>query len=209
MQKQKTIYHLIVDKSSSMGDCIEQTISGFNEQVSKIQQLQNEFPEQDLSIGLTTFNHEVFHHFFQSPPSTVRALNTSTYVPAGSTALLDAVGTAINNIERTIEYYPKELNTTVVVVILTDGHENASQMFKLADIKNMISRLEETGKWTFSFIGATLDAAEVAASMAIKRENSMMFSKNDMKSGLFDRLSNSMENYMEKKRKGDSLDNFL
>ena len=53
MQKQKTIYHLIVDKSGSMGDCIEQTISGFNEQVSKIQQLQTEFPEQDLSIGLT------------------------------------------------------------------------------------------------------------------------------------------------------------
>ena len=65
MQKQKTIYHLIVDKSGSMSDCIEETISGFNEQVNKIQQLQNEFAEQDLSIGLTTFNNEVFHHFFR------------------------------------------------------------------------------------------------------------------------------------------------
>lgn len=209
MHKQKTIYHLIVDKSGSMGDCIEQTISGFNEQVAKIQQLQNEFPEQDLSIGLTTFNHEVFHHFFQSTPATVRPLNTGTYVPNGSTALLDAVGTAINTIERTIEYYPKELNTTVVVVILTDGHENASQMFKLADIKKEISRLEETGKWTFSFIGATLDAVEIAESMAIKRQNSMVFQKNNMKAGLFDKLSSSMGSYMDKKRKGDSLDNFF
>ena len=122
---------------------------------------------------------------------------------------MDAIGSTVQTIEKGIKNYPKELNTSVVIVILTDGHENASRLFKLADIKNMISRLEETGKWTFSFIGATLDAPEVAASMAIKRENSMMFSKNDMKSGLFDRLSNSMENYMEKKRKGDSLDNFL
>jgi hypothetical protein len=87
MQKQKTIYHLIVDKSGSMTDCIEQTINGFNEQVNKIKQLEREFPEQELSIGLTTFNHEVYHHFFQSPPVAVRNLTTSTYRPNGTTAL--------------------------------------------------------------------------------------------------------------------------
>ncbi len=209
MQKQKTIYHLIVDKSGSMCDCIEQTISGFNEQVCKIQELQNEYPEQELTIGLTTFNHEVYHHFFQCPPSIVRSLNTDTYIPKGNTALLDAIGMTIDRIEEDIQHIQNQLNTTVVIVILTDGYENASKLFKLEKIRRTISRLEETGKWTFSFIGASLDAVDVADSMAIKKENSFMFEKSNMKFGLFDKLSNSMENYMDKKRKGKDLGKFF
>lgn len=209
MQKQKTIYHLIVDKSGSMSDCIEQTISGFNEQVSKIQQLQKEYPEQELTIGLTTFNHEVYHHFFQSPPSIVRNLNSDIYRPDGTTALLDAIGMTIESIEKKIQHSQNQSNTTSVIVILTDGYENASKLFKLEDIRRNISRLEETGKWTFSFIGASLDAVDVADSMAIKRQNSFMFEKSNMKVGLFNRLSNSMENYMDKKRRGKDLGDFL
>lgn len=209
MQKQKTIYHLIVDKSGSMCDCVEQTISGFNDQISKIRSLQNDFPEQEISIGLTTFSDEVSHHFFQCPPEAVRMLNTDTYRPNGSTALLDAIGLSVRQIETEIQHYPKELNTTAIIVILTDGHENSSKFFNLETIRKTISRLEETGKWTFSFIGATLDAADVADSMAIKRQNSFTFEKSNMKEGLFSKLSSSMESYMNKKRKGKDLGDFF
>ena len=34
MKTQKTIYHILVDKSGSMSDCIDQTINGFNEQIA-------------------------------------------------------------------------------------------------------------------------------------------------------------------------------
>src|SRR6476646_1120013 len=81
MKKQKTIYHLIVDKSSSMCDCIENTIMGFNEQVAKITHMEKEFQEQDITIGLTTFNHRVYHHFFQSQPGKVQKL-TEKDLPA-------------------------------------------------------------------------------------------------------------------------------
>ena len=209
MQKQKTIYHLIVDKSGSMCDCIENTITGFNEQVTKIQELEKEFSEQEINIGLTTFNHDVNHHFFQSPAQNVRKLNTDTYRPDGSTALLDAIGMTTDAIEREIKQSINPQNTTVVIVILTDGHENSSKSFKLEDIRKQISRLEETSRWTFTFMGATLDAVQVAESMAIKRENSVMFEKSNMRAGVFSKLSSSMESYMSKKRKGDNLDNFF
>jgi hypothetical protein len=122
---------------------------------------------------------------------------------------LDAVGLSVQTIEREIQQDENQMNTTVVIVILTDGHENASKSFKLSDIRNTISRLEETGKWTFSFIGATLDAVDVATSMAIKQQNSFAFEKSNMKSGVFDKLSSSMENYMHKKRSGEDLDDFF
>ncbi|NBR15948.1 MAG: VWA domain-containing protein, partial [Crocinitomicaceae bacterium] len=153
MQKQKTIYHLIVDKSGSMTDCIEPTISGFNEQVTKIQQLEKEYSEQEITIGLTTFNHEVYHHFFQSPAAAVRKLDTDNYRPDGTTALIDAIGMTVQTIEKEIQHHNNQSNTTVVIVILTDGYENASKSFNLASVRKMISRLEETGTWTFSFIG--------------------------------------------------------
>ena len=56
MKTRKTIYHLIVDKSGSMMDCVDNTINGFNEQVNRIKDKALEFTEEDITTGLTTFN---------------------------------------------------------------------------------------------------------------------------------------------------------
>ena len=103
MKKRKTIYHLIVDKSGSMYDCIDSTINGFNEQVNRIKSNEIEFIDEEITIGLTTFNTNVNHHFFQAKPSEVRALNTDTYIPDGSTALLDAIGKTVQHIENEVK----------------------------------------------------------------------------------------------------------
>ena len=209
MEKKKTIYHLIVDKSGSMSDSIENTINGFNEQVNRIHKMEKEFTEQEITIGLSTFNQENYNHFFQCPPSAVRKLTTESYRPDGLTALLDSIGLVSTQIEKDIKEQSEKIDTTVVIVILTDGHENSSRLFKLEDIRKMISRLEETGKWTFSFIGATLDAVSVAESMNIKSQNSFAFDKKDMKKEVWSKLSDSMENYLSKKRNGDDLSNLF
>ena len=209
MEKKKTIYHLIVDKSGSMSDSIENTINGFNEQVNRIHKMEKEFTEQEITIGLSTFNQENYNHFFQCPPSAVRKLTTKSYRPDGLTALLDSIGLVSTQIEKDIKEQSEKVDTTVVIVILTDGHENSSRLFKLEDIRKMISRLEETEKWTFSFIGATLDAVSVAESMNIKSQNSFAFDKKDMKKEVWSKLSDSMENYLSKKRNGDDLSNLF
>ncbi len=209
MEKKKTIYHLIVDKSGSMSDSIENTINGFNEQVNRIHKMEKEFTEQEITIGLSTFNQENYNHFFQCPPSAVRKLTTESYRPDGLTALLDSIGLVSTQIEKDIKEQSEKVDTTVVIVILTDGHENSSRLFKLEDIRKMISRLEETEKWTFSFIGATLDAVSVAESMNIKSQNSFAFDKKDMKKEVWSKLSDSMENYLSKKRNGDDLSNLF
>ena len=59
MKKQRTIYHLIVDRSGSMSDCIEATINGYNEQLNRIRAMQTEFPDQDIRMGLTMFNTHI------------------------------------------------------------------------------------------------------------------------------------------------------
>ncbi len=207
MKTRKTIYHLIVDKSGSMHDCVENTINGFNEQVNNIKRRASEFEQEEITMGLTLFNDHVEHQYFELSPKSVALLNHRSYQPDGSTALLDAVGDTVNFIEKNV--LEGLLPTTVIVVILTDGYENASKSYNLVNIRNMISRLEETGNWTFSFIGATLDAVEVAKNMAIKSENSFAFDKKNMKSAVWDKLDHSVHNYLEKKKRGWGLSNFF
>jgi hypothetical protein len=62
--------------------------------------------------------------------------------------------------------------------------------------------LESTGRWTFSFIGATLDAVEVAEQMAFKSNNSYSFDKSEMESAVWNKLSDSMHHYFNKKNNG-------
>lgn len=207
MKTRKTIYHLIVDKSGSMMDCVDNTINGFNEQVNKIKDKALEFAEEDITMGLTTFNDNVKHYYFQQNPKEMVLLNYENYRPSGGTALLDAVGETITEIENKVK--ASLIPTTVIIVILTDGHENASKKYNLVNIRNMISKLEETGKWTFSFIGATLDAVDVAASMSIKSQNSFSFEKTAMKSEVWDKLNKSVSSYFTKKSQNRNLNNFF
>jgi Mg-chelatase subunit ChlD len=127
-------------------------------------------------------------------------------VPDGSTSLYDAIGSSVQRLEQQQATDMKDFDTTVVVIILTDGYENSSGNFRLVDIKRMIARLEETGKWTFSFIGATLDAVEVAVQMEIKAQNSFAFTKETMKEEVWDKVNQSVRNYANKRRKGENLD---
>ena len=88
------------------------------------------------------------------------------------------------------------------MVIITDGYENASQYFDYHEISKMIGRLDETGKWTFSFLGADFDAIHTSKMMNIREENVMNFSKGKYKSMMYD-LKESISDHAYEKRKGN------
>ena len=121
--------------------------------------------------------------------------------------MLDAIGDTISQIS--IQIQNSQIPTTIVVVILTDGHENSSRFYNLVKIRNMISSLEESGNWTFSFIGATLDAVDVAEQMAIKKQNSFSFEKNEMNNSVWNKLDKSMSRYFENKKNNKGFSNLF
>ena len=204
MKTQRTHYQLIVDRSGSMGDCIEATINGFNEQLNRIRQMETEFPEQDIRIGLTLFNDAVNQLRMGDYVADMPSISRENYVPSGCTALLDAIGQTIQLLKER-EASRNDLPITYVVVILTDGYENSSKYFNLEQVRSEIQKLENTGRWTFSFIGATLDAVDVAKQMAIREQNSFHFKKESMKGEVWDKLSGSMRGYFSKKRSGGNI----
>lgn len=206
--KQKTYYHIILDQSGSMQDCLQPTISGFNEQLQVICSLQQRFPEQEVLVGLTRFNDQVMHTYYAQQPHFVAPLTKAIYIPNGTTALYDAIGLSVREIRKQVDQEIEHGIAAAIVVIITDGYENASQSFSHKQVKSLIGELEANGKWTFSYLGATLDAQKIAESLNISRDNSMYFHKTHVKE-TFDSLGFSMNSYMEKRRDGKSLSSFL
>jgi hypothetical protein len=187
-----------------MCDCVDATLSGLESQNKKIKAIAQEFPDQDIRVGLTVFSNEVDIRFANLPVDQLPSVNQINYRPSGGTALLDGIGLSISRVDQLLE----NEGDTAIIVILTDGHENASRFFSLSQIQDLIKTKEASGKYSFSFLGATLDAVDMAEKMNIRRENSAAFAKEDMQDAVFNRVANSMVNYLERKGKGEDLRRF-
>jgi uncharacterized protein YegL len=201
MKTNKTYYLLILDRSGSMSSCAADTLSGYNEQIQMIRDMQRRHPEQEFHVSLTTFNQVVDHPLVDVPAGEVSPLTAEQYLPDGTTALLDAIGEGVLNLKARHSAELDADEATAVVVILTDGHENASRLFTSQGIRTLIRELEATDQWTFSYMGATRDAIEVAKAMNIRAENAVRFSTSDIKSTMRD-VACAMEDYAMEKQKG-------
>ena len=89
-----------------------------------------------------------------------------TLIPRGSTPLIDAVGKTIAHIE---EQEQKSKSDQVVLMIITDGHENSSREWTVKDIKHIIK--QKKNDWQFMFLGASLDNFDDAINLGISADN--------------------------------------
>jgi len=208
MQNKTTYYQFILDASGSMSNCRHETLQNLNLHLKTIQNLQIEFPEQTFKVSLTLFNTRLSQKWQYKSPLDIPPLTLNDYNTEGSTALLDAIGTQIHEIQHKFGEQMESDEATVVMVILTDGEENSSRFYDFPIISKTIKRLEKTGKWTFTFLGTDIDAFHVGEMLSIKRENTMQFDKREM-GRTFNHLNNSLKNYSYNKQMGHLNDDFL
>lgn len=133
----------IVDRSGSMGLIRDDAIGAFNTFLQK----QKEAPGA-ANLTLVLFNHEYEIIYDNVPLNKIEPLTNDTYVPSGTTALLDAIG-------RTLDR--RKLGKKGIVMILTDGAENASKDYKKAKIEELTTELTQRG-WEIHFGAANVDA---------------------------------------------------
>jgi hypothetical protein len=191
-----------------MSNCRHETLQNLNLHLKTIQNLQKEFSEQIFRVSLTLFNTRLHQKWAYKSPLDIEPLTLVEYIPEGSTALLDAIGTQIHEIQHRFGEQMESDEATVVMVILTDGEENSSRFYDFPFISKTIKRLEKTGKWTFTFLGTDIDAFHVGEMLSIKRENTMQFDKREM-GRTFNHLNNSLKNYSYNKQMGHLNDDFL
>jgi uncharacterized protein YegL len=201
MKEKKTIYHYVIDKSGSMAGMENEVILGFNEQLNTLKNLRMELPSQEFIVSLTFFDDVIQNVISFGEVIELIPLNRVIYRPNGTTALLDAIGKSISDIKERYSRNLEDGSATVVMVILTDGHENASRYYTYHSIASLIKDLEKTGNWTFNFMGADLDAIHTSKMLNIRKENTVSFDKSDYQSVMC-RMSDSMRNYEHSKSAG-------
>ena len=153
----------ILDRSGSMSGLESDTIGGFNSMLEK----QQSEPEGSALVSTILFDHESIVLHDRVPLADVKPLTRKDYQVRGTTALLDAIGDAVKHIKNVHKYAREEDRPQkTLFVITTDGMENASCKFSYADIKKLIEQQKELG-WEFVFMGANIDAVEVAGHIGI------------------------------------------
>ena len=96
--------------------------------------------------------------------------SSETFVPRGQTALLDAIGKAVNSVPSI-----DSQTNNIIIVIHTDGHENSSKEYTWETISEIISKKKDEN-WEFIFLGANQDAIETAAKINIDRGSALTYS---------------------------------
>lgn len=172
----KTDIVIVLDRSGSMSSVAGNTIEGFNRFLDD----QKKAPGS-ATLTLNQFDHQYERIVNGADIHLVAPLTGKTFVPRGMTALLDAIGKSINDTGDRLRKLPaSERPDKVIVVIMTDGHENASQEFTRDQIQKMVEHQRGTYAWEFVFLGANMDAIATARSYGFDTANTITYASNDI-----------------------------
>ena len=205
MNNDYTHISVILDRTGSMDSIRDDIIGGFNAFLGKQKQLPGK-----ATLTLVQFDsqdpYEVLQQFgdLQQVPELTR----ESYVPRASTPLLDAMGRGINDLEARLAALPEaERPAQVMVVIITDGMENASREFRRDQVRKMIDEKSEVAKWQFVFLSADLDAIRDAESVGFKKGSTVMFSKTEAGTrDVWNKLGESTADFRSKKKEAIEFD---
>ena len=186
MAKKLPEFHVVfvLDRSGSMGSLQEKTIDGVNEYVSGLKKT-----DGDAKFTLASFsdgsswgsvkNGDTVKYIVDGTVmADVRDLTKEDYDPAGGTPLYDAIGIVVDKIEA--DYATKKKKPRVLMMIMTDGLENASKKHTKESISTLIKRKEEEG-WQVGYMGANQDAWAVASSIGIRKGNSLNYNTTEIR----------------------------
>ena len=180
MRENLTEIVFILDRSGSMSGLESDTIGGFNSMIAK---QQKEEGEAIVSTVLFDDETDVIHD--RVAIGEVKKLTEDDYYVRGCTALLDAVGGAIHHIGNVHKYAREEDRPAkTLFIITTDGLENASRHYSFKDVKRLIKRQKEKYNWEFLFLGANIDAIEVAGNMGISRDRAANYNCDEVGTAL-------------------------
>lgn len=173
MKKDHTDITIILDRSGSMSAVAGDTIGGFNRFLN----------DQKKGAGTATITLHQFDNQFETPIKaqdiqSAPELTTATFVPRGNTALLDAIGRAIVDTGARMSAAGDQCAEKVVVVIITDGQENASHEYNHAKVHEMIEHQRSKYQWEFVFLGANQDAIKAATNLGVAGGNAMTYAHN-------------------------------
>ena len=141
-----------------------------------------------------------------APLPEITHLDSESFVPRGSTPLLDATGLLIGRtmVDQAARVAAGLQAEDIIFVTITDGEENQSREFNLAQIRELVEKRTEEG-WAFIYLSAGIDAYADAAQMGIHSGDTQQWKRDGKNARLaFSSTSDAVSNMREKKRRMES-----
>lgn len=147
----KTYIALVVDRSGSMASIEQSAFNAINEQLMQIKANAHLTGETYVSyIQFDDTPEIVFHH---KDANTLEKITPAQFSPRGSTAIRDAMG---RTIEKLQEGVVETDDTAYLVILISDGEENASRVVSPEQISALTKTLQDSGRWTFTYMMSNL-----------------------------------------------------
>lgn len=179
MKVGKTEIICVIDRSGSMMSIRDDAIGGFNLFLEEQKKVSGE-----CVITYTQFNegYEIVHNGI--PLVDMKPLDKTTFVPAGLTALLDAVGRTVDEVGIRFNSTPEnEKPEQVILVILTDGEENSSREYSWSRVAEMLEHQTKKYGWRVIFLAQNLDSRATATKMGLDSRLSNVYVADMSKGG--------------------------
>nr|WP_198429247.1 VWA domain-containing protein [Nocardia bovistercoris] len=126
-----------------------------------------------IQVTLAQFDTEYECVYANKPIGEVPPLELR---PRGQTALYDAVGRLVTDVGADLAARAEgERPGTVIVVVLTDGHENSSREWTHEAVRSLITQQQDVYSWDFLFLGANMDAVQIGAQMGFDPRRSITY----------------------------------
>jgi hypothetical protein len=167
-----TLIEFVLDETGSMSDCLSAVIEGYNAFLSEQRALGT-----SCQVTLTKFDTGGLKTpYTDLDVNMVPPLTRNTYLPGHSTNLYDAICTRAADVAvRTAGFTVKP---NVVIVVMTDGHENGSRTYSANSVREMIAKQSQEGV-TFVYMGSTADATSIGRSLGFPEGNIKQFSASE------------------------------
>lgn len=177
----------IIDSSGSMYQSVNDVRGGYAQTIKD----QLAIEEGECAVSLFTFETHVHEHYVLKDIKEVE--REIEYSPSGWTAMNDGIGTAITRIGKKLAEMPEdERPSQNLIVIMTDGEENASTEYNFLQIKEMIKEQTEKYSWKFVYFGTDLTNAKDVNNLGIKSRG--FSSRSNMYSN-YDVVNNAVKTY--------------
>lgn len=183
----KTAIMVILDRSDSMHRVRDDVVGGFNKFVEDQKKLPGE-----AALTLIQFDDQYQVDYVNCPIQDVPELR---FDPRGGTALLDALGRGISTLGIDLANMAEdERPGRVIVLVMTDGRENASVEYTKDRVRKMIQEQQEKYNWEFVFIGADMQSIADAHNLGIRTSAKLGITKGGMADS-FDAMSRGIGSY--------------
>lgn len=171
MGKGLTELVFILDRSGSMSGLEADIIGGFNSLIAKQKK-----EEGTALISTVLFDDHAEVLYDRISLDRIEPMNDRQYYVRGCTALLDALGGAIHHIGNVHKYAREEDRPEkTIFIITTDGMENSSHRYTYDKVKKMVERQRDRYGWEFLFLGANIDAIEVAGRFGVQANRAVNY----------------------------------